>query len=145
MTDEGIYESVKTESPLHAAIEVTLKGKELALPNGLEFKDKDGAKRTNIRIKWWEDPANTTYKKISVESLEHLPDTPIDTTQMTHQDYYPTDAKPVFFGHYWLKGQPLIYRDNICCLDYSVAKGGHLVAYRLDGEKTLDNGKLVYV
>jgi hypothetical protein len=29
--------------------------------------------------------------------------------------------------------------------DYSVAKGGKLVAYRHDGERVLDGGRLVYV
>jgi len=30
---------------------------------------------------------------------------------------------------------PQIQKDQICCLDYSVAKEGMLVAYRWDGEK----------
>lgn len=66
-------------------------------------------------------------------------------TTLKNKDYYRLDSKTVFFGHYWLKGQPSIYRDNICCLDYSIAKGGHLVAYRLDDESQLDNRKLIYV
>lgn len=40
------------------------------------------------------------------------------------------------------------FRENVCCLDYSVAsyKGnGTLAAYRFDGEQTLDNRKIVYV
>jgi hypothetical protein len=48
---------------------------------------------------------------------------------------------PIFYGHYWLKGLPILQAENICCLDYSVAKGGRLVAYRWDGEKTLDESK----
>jgi len=53
--------------------------------------------------------------------------------------------KPVFFGHYWLRDTPSVYRHNIYCLDYSVAKEGKLVAYRYDGEKRLTNEKLVFV
>lgn len=60
-------------------------------------------------------------------------------------DYYQSTEKKVFFGHYWLKGEPSIQRENICCLDYSVAKQGKLVAYRLDEEDNLDNSKLIYV
>ena len=115
------------------------------MPEGLNFIDKDGTLRSEIRIKWWEDPARTTYKKISVEPLDNLPENPIDVSLLKNQDYYVEDDKPVFFGHYWLKGNPTLYRDNICCLDYSVAKHGHLVTYRLDDEKKLDNKKLVYV
>ena len=145
LTDELIYESVKNGTALNDAIEDTLKGKELKMPNGLSFKDKDGAKRTNIRIKWWEDPSKMTFKNISVEAIADLPEQPIDITTLKNKDYYGVDSKTVFFGHYWLKGQPSIYRDNICCLDYSIAKGGHLVAYRLDDESQLDNRKLIYV
>jgi hypothetical protein len=58
---------------------------------------------------------------------------------------YGRDDRPVFFGHYWLQGNPSLYRENICCLDYSVAKGGKLVAYRFDGEERLRDEKLVFV
>ena len=145
LTDELIYESVLVGTPLNEAVDVTLKGKEMKMPDSLFFKDKDGTKRTDIRIKWWENPATMTYQQISVERIEHLPDSAIDINNVSKSDYYREDDKPVFFGHYWLKGQPSIYRNNICCLDYSVAKGGHLVAYRMDAEKVLDNTQLVYV
>jgi hypothetical protein len=36
----------------------------------------------------------------------------------------------VFFGHYWLKGNPAIENNKAICLDYSVAKGGLLVAFK---------------
>ena len=39
--------------------------------------------------------------------------------------------KPVFFGHYWLKDQPLLENPKAICLDYSVAKKGILVGCRL--------------
>lgn len=52
LTDELINESVKRDTDLHEAIEQTLKGKELPVPN-FTFEDKDGAKRSEIRIKWW--------------------------------------------------------------------------------------------
>jgi hypothetical protein len=59
---------------------------------------------------------------------------------------YPPDAKPVFIGHYWLRAaKPAILAPNVACVDYSVAKGGQLCAYRWDGEQTLDNAKFVTV
>lgn len=48
-------------------------------------------------------------------------------------------------GHYWFKGTPKKLADNVACLDYSVARGGKLVAYRFDGEQVLDNDKFVFV
>jgi hypothetical protein len=86
-----------------------------------------------------------TYKTISVEHIESLPEKPIDVSELKSNDYYQSNDKKIFFGHYWLKGEPYLYRENICCLDYSVAKGGNLVAYRLNGESKLDKSCLIYV
>jgi hypothetical protein len=56
----------------------------------------------------------------------------------------PTTAKPVFIGHYWLSAsKPEILADNVACLDYSVAKGGFLCAYRWQGEQRLSNDHFV--
>jgi hypothetical protein len=145
LTDNLIYESVKIGTPLNEAVEQTLKGKEMTMPNGLYFFDKDGTKRTEIRIKWWENPAKMTYKSISVEPVENLPEQPIRLSELKSNDYYSENDKMVFFGHYWLKGEPSFYRENICCLDYSVAKEGKLVAYRLNGESVLNSKNLTYV
>jgi len=145
LTDELIYRSVDKGTELYVAIDQTLKGKEMKMPDGLTFTDKDGTERTEIRIKWWEDPASMTYRSISVEPIESLPEVPIDARELNSPDYYRDDDKIVFFGHYWLRGEPSLYRGNICCLDYSIAKGGKLVAYRLDDETVLYGNKLVYV
>jgi len=145
LTDELIHESVKSGTPFYEAINDTLKGKEIKMPPGIHFTDKDGENRTDIRIKWWEDPLKSTYKNISVIPLDALPDTHIDTSKLPDTRFYSTSEMPVFFGHYWLKGTPTLYRDNVCCIDYSVAKGGSLVAYRMDGESKLDAGRLVWV
>lgn len=145
LTDDLMYQSVKKGSELNEAIEQTLKGKEMQMPGGLFFSDKDENKRTEIRIKWWEDPAAMTYRSISIEPLEILPENPIPLSEFNSPDFYRGDDKKVFFGHYWLRGEPSFYKDNICCLDYSVAKGGKLVAYRLNEETNLDSSNLTYV
>lgn len=145
LTDELIHQSVKTGTALNDAIDQTLKGKEMKMPEGLFFNDKDGTKRTEIRIKWWENPAEMTYKSISVEPIENLPDHPVEQSQITSSEHYKAHEKKVFFGHYWLRGEPSLYKDNICCLDYSVAKGGKLVAYRLAEENNLNERHMIYV
>lgn len=145
LTDELIYQSVRKESRLHAAIEDTLKGKEIKMPEGLFFTDKDGIIRSDFRIKWWEDPADCTYRDYSVLSLDNLPETAIQVSSDVQHKHYKASEKPVFFGHYWLPGKPELFRSNICCLDYSVAMKGILVCYRYNGETTLDNKNFVYV
>ncbi len=57
----------------------------------------------------------------------------------------PANAVPVFVGHYWLTGTPTPLAGNVACTDYSVAKGGKLVAYRWDGESTLIADKFHWV
>lgn len=145
LTDELIYQSVKEGTEFNETINQTLKGKEITIPNGLYFTDKDGTKRRKIRIKWWEDPSKITYKSISVEALDNLPNQAVKLSDLKSPDFYHSDDKKVFFGHYWFKGKPSICKENVCCLDYSVAKGGKLVAYRLNEEIILDNKNLIYV
>lgn len=145
LNDELIIQSVKIGTQLNDAIDQTLKGKELGMPVGSSFKDKDGTKRSDIRIKWWENPLNQTYKSISVEPIEDLSENLIESSKLNSLNFYSENEKPVFFGHYWLKDQPSILKENVCCLDYSVAKHGKLVAYRFNGENKLDNKNLIYV
>jgi hypothetical protein len=145
LTDELIYESAKKGSSLYKAVDLTLKGKEMKLPIGKEFKDKDGTERHEFRTKWWEDPTKMTYKTYSVEPIETLTEDKLELNSLDSLAFYQADSKIVFFGHYWLKGIPQFFKPNICCLDYSVAKGGTLVAYRFSGEKVLDTGNLIVV
>ena len=145
LTDELIKKSVKKDTELYIAIDETLKGKEMNMPEGLSFKDKDETERSEIRIKWWEDPSKMTYRSISIEPLENLPEEKIDLAKLSAHNFYSDDDKIVFFGHYWLKGEPSIYKDNICCLDYSVAKKGKLVGYRFNNETDLNNKNFFYV
>jgi hypothetical protein len=144
LSDELIYKSVQKGTLLNDAIEETLKGKELELPKGFSFSDKDGTNRNKIRIKWWENPSQMTYHSISVEPISGLPDQSIDFFN-SKSGYYGVDEKNVFFGHYWLNGNPMPHKKNVCCLDYSVAKGGKLVAYRFSGEEKLESSKIVFV
>jgi len=145
LTEKAIVASVKKGSSFNSALDDTLKGKEAPMPNGQTFKDKDGFDRNSLRIKWWEDPSKSNYKALSIHPVKSLPFTPIDVTKLSNTNFYAENEKPVFFGHYWLKGKPSIQRDNICCLDYSVAKKGKLVAYRFNNEKVLSNKNLIYV
>ena len=142
---EALLHEAAGHGALHDAIEVTLKGKEIELPNGITFRDHEKNERTNMRIKWWVDPVGATYHQIGFPTPEHIEDHPVDPSRLDGGPHYFPDEKPVFFGHYWLNREPMLQRENICCLDYSVAKEGRLVAYRYDGERVLDQKKLVYV
>lgn len=73
-----------------------------------------------------------------------LPDEPFATAPQ--EAGYHASEKPVFIGHYWLSGdRPQLLADNVCCLDYSVARGGYLCAYRFDADApALSNDNFVW-
>jgi hypothetical protein len=121
----------------HIAVEETLKGKESILPDGHSFLDKDGNLRHECRIRWWRDPAiREQLKDVMIDCPEEIAEMKLSAADNYHTY---TNDKPVFFGHYWLKGIPRIENPNAVCLDYSVAKGGVLVACRLG-----EGMKLIY-
>jgi hypothetical protein len=117
-------------SVMYHAVNDTLKGKEDHLPDGHSFFDKDGAERTECRIKWWQPVTNrTTLKDVMLSCPRALENKELHANKSYHAY---THSKPVFFGHYWLQGEPHPDNSHAICLDYSVAKGGILVACRVN-------------
>ncbi|SED72220.1 metallophosphoesterase [Bradyrhizobium erythrophlei] len=140
-TQQGFRAANQRGTPAYRAAEVLLKGPEVPLPDGRFFFDKDGHRRQDVRIRWW-DPAAVTYRSaaLGMDGEETtLPDLPLVT------DYQYKNETPVFFGHYWLRGAPSLSNENAACLDFSVAKGGFLTAYRWSGETVLSPHNIVYV
>lgn len=145
--DEDFYvESSYKEYAAFDVVENLLKGLELQLPPGQFIYDKEGKKRDSIRIKWWITPhEGMTYQEIAMKPAENINSLKVPGNELNHIEPYSTKAKPVFTGHYWLIGQPSALRNNIACLDYSVAKGGKLAAYRWQGEQQLRDDHFVFV
>ncbi len=112
------------------------KGPEQRLPEGWSFTDKDGTERHHVRLQWWNTAARTWRDiAISVPSVEDLPDEDLPETLSART--YPATARPVFFGHYWMSGDPVLQAQNALCLDYSAGKDGPLVTYVLHPGETL--------
>lgn len=144
MTNEFFKKAATKDTDEFDAIEVLLKGAEAKLPDGIFFFDKDGNKREETRLQWWLKSPQT-YQNVALvpkETKAQLPKTNVPEENMVT---YSPDQKPVFFGHYWMKEDPEKQTDNICCLDYSIAKGGKLCAYRWSGEKDLNDDNFVWV
>ncbi|MES2819313.1 MAG: metallophosphoesterase [Pseudomonadota bacterium] len=134
----------------YEALETLLKGLELALPDGIEYADKDGHIRRHVRARWWSD--GLTYRDLAMASrtvLASLPHAPVPSDLLPGYDA----SKPLFVGHYWLTGEPAPLSRYIACLDYSIAarcaktgKGlGKLCAYRWQGEHELTTEHFVWV
>ncbi len=143
-TPDFLAMSEDADSDLNNAIENVLKGPELQMPDGHSIVDKAGHRRDSVRIKWYEDGTGRTYRQHHLGSDE-VPDVKIATDDLATVDIYPRDAVPVFVGHYWLTGTPTPLAANVACTDYSVAKGGKLVAYRWEGEPELSADKFHWV
>ena len=131
---DDIYKNLLDENHKdYKAIEVTLKGVERILPNGMEWTDKIGIARNTIRINWYSKIDDPTYQNMALSMSNHnLPNTKIKDFNSSYRD-----KELVFFGHYWMTGTPKKTSEQTACLDYSVAKDGELVAYRFEGEKEI--------
>lgn len=143
--DEVLHRALDEQGDLFPAVDVLLKGPEMDLPNGISFRDSENVRRVKTRICWWKDPKRASLQDVSMQPGVTLPALPVPDSvrQMRH---YSERERPVFFGHYWLEGPVELYRENVCCLDYSIAsrfKHGKLAAYRFDGEQILSPKKFV--
>lgn len=142
LKESAIQAAFTPKTALFDYCEVLLKGKEITLPQGVYYQDKEGTTRHKSRVKWWLNHADTLNQLClipddeQIDALQRKVDFPLDSYQ---------DCKPVFFGHYWLTGTPTIQSPYIACVDYSAALSlGKLVAYRWQGEAQLVNQHFIY-
>lgn len=139
---ETVEAASRKGGEVYDAIETLLKGAEIELPPGHTFTDKDGHVRSAIRTRWW-DTGVSTYRDAYIgPSGVEMPDLLIPVAEQI-----PEPDRPTFIGHYWLDSSEAMapLSRNVVCVDYSVAKGGPLVAYRFDGEQELTADKFVAV
>jgi hypothetical protein len=127
---------------LFEAVETLLKGPEIDLPHGRSFVDTNGIVRRRTRLLWWNtgdrygDLCPTADVTAAGCEADKIPSHGMEACE---------DEVPVFFGHYWMRGEPALVAPTRACLDFSVAKDGVLCAYRFDGEAILDPENLVWV
>ena len=144
ISKERLVEASTKGTAAYNAIEALLKGVEIELPEGKSFLDKDKHLRTAVRIQWWHNSDSTLGGIVFPKGLFDGEDLESEVISANDLIGYGDNEKPVFLGHYWMKGTPKLMAHNVACLDYSVANGGKLVAYRWDGERTLSNEKFIH-
>jgi hypothetical protein len=147
LTTEGVIAASRKGSEAYDAVEAVLKGPEVDL-GGLAYVDKGNITRDRARIGWWRRGATTLREIAEIpgdarqadgSAFPELPDTVV-ADPITYDD-----EVPVVFGHYWRTGELRVAGPTAACVDYSVAKGGPLVAYRWNGERELtDAGYVAY-
>ena len=144
LTEEIVGGYTKTARVRRAAVEMLLRGKEIRLPQGHCFTDKDGTPRSIIRVRWWLAGKRRTYRELAIPGANTVPNLRIKREIESSLAGYSNSAPPIMIGHYCLSHpeiEPLA--TNIACLDYGVIAGGPLVAYRWNGERVLTRRNFV--
>lgn len=147
MNPELLMASVDKRAFAGRLIERLTRGVDLALPDGMLMRSRDGFVRQRFRAKFWvSQPEVYADLEFQPDRLpEDVAQRPVSEEDLARLPYYSLNAPLLFIGHYWQSGKPRRLRRNVACLDYSAVKAGRLVAYRLDAETELDNDKFVWV
>lgn len=138
LTPKGLIATAQENSEAFEALERVLKGVETPLPAGMVMVDKEGTKRTRVRVRWWLEALNErTLYEVARAPLSALAQIPADALAENIDFVLKTD-KLVFVGHYWLTGTPEPLSPQVVCTDYSAAvDSGYLTCYQLDTEQPL--------
>ena len=135
LDEATLHKAARRGTPEYDAVEILLKGREIELPAGYSFSDKSGFSRSKIRACWWKAGEGRTFRELVFPPSDDIPAMPVPVELASSLTAYAETAPAVFVGHYWLPPAhpkaPLT--KNVACVDFSVAKGGPLMAYRWNG------------
>lgn len=137
---DDLEEIAAESTPFGQAVKAIVSGPEARLPAPHSFKDFGGHVRSEVRIAWWRNNANTWRNAaLSVPDANELPDAmlPPDVQAEVYENNHP----PVFVGHYKMSGNPILEAENALCLDYP----DQPCAYQWCGEKSLKSENLILV
>ena len=133
-----------SNNTLKESLNILLKGLEVLLPKKFQYKDHEGHERKESRVKWWNSSSEKKFGDVFASIPEKLMNIDISELILDFTDFYKSEEKPVFFGHYWLNPREFgLTSSNTCCLDFSIVKGGFLASYRFSGESQLNPKNLV--
>ncbi len=145
MTGPFLHNSVRNGTIENEVVMMLLSGVEIPTGNYTTVINQLGKPAESIRIKWWMEPRKHRLGDVALGEYKIHPDRPIIKKEQLAFLPYDEKRRPLFIGHYCLRGTPGIQTPNICCVDYCCYRNGNLVAYRFDGETRLDPSKLVMV
>lgn len=142
--DQFLYATAMPDKHEHTLLYRMLNGTFLKYPEGKNITTADGWQRNRFRTRFWcAEPK--TYGDVVFQPggiPEELLDRVLTEAEKSHLGFYAPSEKPLFVGHYWQSGLPVLLRSNIACLDYSAVVSGTLVAYRIEcDDETLSESK----
>ena len=142
--DQNGLSQVFQNNSLKNALDISMKGQEEELPDTHHFLDKDKKIRSEARLKWWTQATSNKMEDAFASLPEHVKNDSFPIEILNTIEPYSSTEPPVFFGHYWLNPSDFgLLAENICCLDFSVAKEGNVGGYQFGGESELDEIKLL--
>ncbi|MCS4090079.1 metallophosphoesterase [Rhizobium sp. BK176] len=142
LSGQMLFDSYRKGHETREQVDITIRGREVDLPEGVSFIDGDGAERDKSRVRWWQGETPQKLRDLIVDDIDT--DADVDATDI-FVNLEDSDPRPVFFGHYWMQGSPRLMTDKAACLDFSVAAGGELCAYSWRGEPVLTPDNLSWV
>ncbi|MDM7459320.1 MAG: metallophosphoesterase [Paracoccus sp. (in: a-proteobacteria)] len=133
---EDLPEIAREDTEFGKAVKLVTSGREIPLPDGVSFVDKDGHRRHDIRLAWWRKDKTWRDAALSVPDRASLPASALPKAFMTAA--HPAGEGLVFVGHYKMDGTPHIENEHVLCLDYPDTP----CVYRWRGEARLDARRL---
>lgn len=142
--DEKSMQVLHSSDELLTSVSEVLKGKEIEITDEFNLKHRLALNNKKIRFFWWKK--NRTNKlKEWLDVPDEFKNSLIEQEETLNFEIMPDQIHPLFFGHYWLHPTEFgLQSDKLCCLDYSVANGGFIGAYRFNNELILDESRLIH-
>lgn len=144
LTKKILYKVFSPETAISKAIRQTTRGIEINMPHDLIIKDQKNIRRTGFRVRWWEEPYGKTFRQLGYGNKFILPDYTVPPEIIENFEIYPSDAPPVFVGHYCVPSTQMMAASNVCCVDNCLANEGQLAAYRWNGENHIKMTNFVF-
>jgi hypothetical protein len=145
MDDNFLEKSVLSGTDENQAIETLLSGKKIPIDQKVTVLNSHQKPISEIPVRWWLNPYGLYLKQIALGNYIFTENRILSRKEMKLFSEYPVHKKPLFLGHYCLRGSTGILQENICCVDFCCYRTGKLVAYRWNGEKLLDIKNIVSV
>ena len=126
----------EADKEIYEAAEIACKGVEIPMPEGHSFKDPHGIERFKFRARWWEkESEDIRARSLVFPASKAITEEECDPAEVAKLPGYGEREVPVFIGHYYKPSDSPLEPEasNVCCIDYSAANGGPLVAYRWNG------------
>ncbi|PWU11712.1 MAG: hypothetical protein C5B47_00535 [Verrucomicrobia bacterium] len=131
----------ETAGPRSRALKILMNGIKITAPASITLRKAP----LSFRIKWWMN-GHLTWREAGYPEEPSLPSSPLPEDLHSSFLSYSLSNPLTFFGHYGFPKPASPLLPNLACLDFGVAKGGRLGAYRWSfGEKTLSEKGFVLV